>query len=140
MSFFKIIFTKKIKRIKQIKKILKPVVFIGLNKKEYEIQKEEFLIIASKKVFFLNQFYNFNYNKITIRNQKSRWGSCSSKGNLNFNYRIFLLPDELTNYIIIHELCHLKEMNHSKKFWNLVDEQIPNYKEKRRELKKYRFK
>lgn len=140
MSFFKIIFTKKIKRIKQIKKILKPVVFIGLNKKEYEIQKEEFLIIASKKVFFLNQFYNFNYNKITIRNQKSRWGSCSSKGNLNFNYRIFLLPDELTNYIIIHELCHLKEMNHSKKFWNLVNEQIPNYKEKRRELKKYRFK
>ncbi len=140
MSFFKIIFTKKIKRIKQIKKILKPVVFIGLNKKEYEIQKEEFLIIASKKVFFLNQFYNFNYNKITIRNQKSRWGSCSSKGNLNFNYRIFLLPDELTNYIIIHELCHLKEMNHSKKFWNLVHEQIPNYKEKRRELKKYRFK
>ena len=63
------------------------------------------------------------------------WGSCSSKKNLNFSYRLYFLPEYLSDYIIIHELCHLKEMNHSKRFWDLVALVCPSYKDYRRELK-----
>jgi hypothetical protein len=79
----------------------------------------------------------FLFNKITIRNQSSRWGSCSRRGNLNFNYRIALLPPELADYIIVHELCHLGEFNHSEKFWNLVERTIPNWRELRARLKEH---
>lgn len=93
-------------------------------------------LLAKQKVEQLNKYYNFKYRKITIRNQKTRWGSCSKKGNLSFSYRIVLLPEEITDYIIIHELCHLGEFNHSKKFWNLVRKTVPNYVDVRKDLKK----
>ncbi len=79
-------------------------------------EKEKFLKLAEERVEYFNGHYNFSYNLIRIKDQKSRWGSCSRKGNLNFNYRVFLLDEKLRDYIIVHELCHLKEMNHSKKF------------------------
>ena len=85
---------------------------------------------------FFNQIYNFKYNRIAIRNQKTRWGSCSSDKNLNFNYRLCLLPPFIADYIIVHEMCHLAELNHSLSFWQLVSQAIPNYKEIERELKK----
>jgi predicted metal-dependent hydrolase len=83
-----------------------------------------------------NSFYNFSYNRVAIRDQKSRWGSCSAKKNLNFTYRIVFLPQELADYLIVHELCHLGEMNHSARFWKLVEKSIPNYKILRKELLK----
>lgn len=80
--------------------------------------------------------YNLKYKKLSIRNQRTRWGSCSREGNLSFNYRLLHLRNELRDYIIVHELCHLVEFNHSKKFWTLVAQVIPNYEVLRKELKK----
>jgi predicted metal-dependent hydrolase len=77
------------------------------------------------------------YGRITIRNQKTRWGSCSQKGNLNFNAALMLCPEDCRDYVVVHELCHRKEMNHSKAFWKLVEEVIPDYRAKERYLKEH---
>lgn len=77
----------------------------------------------------------FRVNRVSIRGQKTRWGSCSSGGNLSFNYRLMCHRNEVIDYVIIHELCHLKEMNHSEKFWKLVGAFCPDYKNLRKELK-----
>jgi len=105
-----------------------------------ETQIKEYKKIArglvEERLNYFNQFYNFKYHRISIRNQSSRWGSCSSHQNLNFNYRVAILPAELADYIIAHELCHLQEMNHSPRFWQLVAKAIPDYKGRQKKLKK----
>ena len=76
------------------------------------------------------------YGRITIRNQRSKWGSCSSKGNLNFNCLLMLTPPEVIDSVVVHELCHRKEMNHSPRFWAVVEKELPDYRERREKLKK----
>jgi len=109
---------------------------IKTTKKDYLKQKEKARILILQKLEELNKLYKFKYNRVSIRNQKTRWGSCSREGNLNFNYRIIYLPEKLADYIIVHELCHLREMNHSSRFWNLVEKTVADYRMIRRELKK----
>ena len=105
-------------------------------KTEYRKLKADAYAPVVARVDHFNALYGFRFSRITIRNQKTRWGSCSRKGNLNFNYKIALLPQRLADYIIVHELCHLGEFNHSKKFWDLVARAIPDHDELRKELKK----
>jgi hypothetical protein len=85
---------------------------------------------------YFNHFYGLKWKKVMIKNQKTRWGSCSRQGNINFNYKIALLPERAVDYIIVHEMCHLVEMNHSRKFWNLVAKTVPDHREVRRDLRK----
>jgi len=106
---------------------------------EYLKHKEEARSYIIQRLRMYSDVYGFKFNRVSIRNQKTRWGSCSKKGNLNFNYRILKLPNHLAEYIIIHELCHLKEFNHSKKFWNLVAQIMPRYLESKKELKSIRI-
>lgn len=81
--------------------------------------------------------YAFTYHRVSIRNQRTRWGSCSRKGNLNFSYKLALLPPQLADYLIVHELCHLGQFNHSPAFWALVELAIPDYRTRRDELKNW---
>ena len=113
--------------------------FTRSSRADYLKYKEQTRILVAQKIAHFNKFYNFTFGKIAIRNQRSRWGSCSKKGNLNFNYRLVLLPDELVNYVIVHELCHLSEFNHSKNFWNLVAQTIPNHADLRKQLHQTKF-
>lgn len=112
---------------------------LGGSHREYLLHKSKAHQLVKKKIEELNGRYNFSCQKFVIRNQKSRWGSCSSRGVLNFNYKLVFLPEHLTDYLIVHELCHLKEMNHSRRFWNEVARAIPDYPRRRRELKLFKF-
>jgi len=129
---------KNIERLKNNPSIL-AVKHSELEKSQYKKQTK---ILVKSRLEYFNQFYyhllgvKFIYHRISIRNQKSRWGSCSSAKNLNFNYRLCLLSPELADYIIAHELCHTKEMNHSPAFWQLVARLIPDYKFRQKLLKK----
>lgn len=83
---------------------------------------------------YLAELYGFKFNKVSVKKLKSRWGSCSSKNNLSFNCKLMHFNTKVIDYVIVHELCHLIEMNHSKKFWALVKEIMPDYAESKREL------
>jgi predicted metal-dependent hydrolase len=103
----------------------------------YALHKETARTVILARLRELNEYYKLHYGKVAIRSQRSRWGSCSKKGNLNFNYQIAALPPELMDYVIVHELCHLKHFNHSPSFWSLVAEVLPNHKNLRLSLRKH---
>lgn len=103
----------------------------------YKEHKEAARFFVGQKIAQWNTFYNFPIGTIAIRSQVTRWGSCSRKGNLNFNYKIIFLPEHLADYLVVHELCHLREMNHGQKFWDLVGQAIPAYEQYRKELQTY---
>ena len=104
--------------------------------KHYLKHKERARGFVQSRVEALCSEYGFSYGRIAIRNTKRSWGSCSELGNLNFSYKIIFLPEHLAEYIIVHELCHLKEFNHSPKFWAHVEVILPDHKERRKELRK----
>lgn len=102
-----------------------------------KLTQEEINALASRakevipeRVAYYAPFVGVTYGRITIRRQRSRWGSCSSKGNLNFNCLLMLAPPEVLDSVVVHELCHRKEMNHSKRFYNEVLRVFPDYREK----------
>ena len=106
------------------------------NRRQYIKVKEEARALVRSRLAHFNAHYKLKVGKIFIKNHKSRWGSCSAKGNLNFNYKIAFLPPEITDYIIVHELCHIGEFNHSDRFWRLVGEALPHHKKLRLALRK----
>ena len=124
-------------------KYFKSLWHVVINKKtkaerraEYLENKEKARIFVERKVAEYNNFYNYKIGRVSIKNQKTRWGSCSKRGNLDFNYKIALIPEKLADYIVVHEICHLGELNHSKKFWNLVERTMPEHRVLRAELNK----
>lgn len=96
--------------------------------KHYLENKEAARELVLARLTHFNQHYNLQWNRVAIRNQRRCWGSCTSLKNLNFNYKILLLPEHLRDYIIVHELCHLQHLHHRKEFWDLVGEEVPDYK------------
>lgn len=110
----------------------------SLSNKELYIQwlGERATEYIPNRVKELSQQHNFEYNSIKVKNLSSRWGSCSAKKNLSFNLKLMYFDYQVIDYVIIHELCHLKELNHSKKFWKLVEDIIPNYREYKTQLNK----
>ena len=97
-------------------------------------KKESFEIISEKVSFYANSF-NFQYGTITIRDQKTIWGSCNSKNNLSFNWKAIFFNNDVINYLVVHELVHTIHKNHSKKYWQAVENILPNYKELNKMLK-----
>ena len=110
-----------------------------MGRRDYLKYKEHARALVKQRLAQYNQVYWFKINRVAIKNTKSRWGSASKKGNLNFNYRLVLLPQALADYVIVHELCHLGEFNHSKRFWGLVAQTIPNYIAMRKAFKSIRL-
>lgn len=97
--------------------------------------KYKALAFAKERSAHYAKLYGVSFGTISIRAQKTRWGSCSHRGNLSFNYRIAALPIHAAEYIIVHELCHLLELNHSRRFWRHVERAVPHHKKVRAEIR-----
>ena len=127
--------SKHIEKMKKTKERLEAEPTEKLTREKVIALAEEALKVIPARVEYFARVIGVTYGKITIRNQKTRWGSCSSKGNLNFNCLLMLAPPEVLDYVVVHELCHRKQMNHSKAFWSEVEKVLPDYKEARKWLK-----
>lgn len=101
-----------------------------LDMDEIHALADKALKVIPERVRYYAPIMGVKYGKITIRNQKTKWGSCSEKGNLNFNCLLMLMPDEIVDYVVVHELAHLKELNHSAAFWSIVESVLPDYKQR----------
>ncbi len=102
---------------------------------DYGRHRECALAFITERVRHWNRFYGFEYGRISVRNQKTRWGSCSKQGNLSFNWRLLFLPPEMADYVVVHELCHLASFDHSEAFWDLVARTIPDHREIRKRMR-----
>lgn len=110
-----------------------------ISDKELRHMTEEARIIIPERVKYFAKIIGVTYGQITIRHQKTRWGSCSSSGNLNFNCMLMATSPELIDYVVVHELCHRKQMNHSPLFWKEVEEILPDYRNLRSRLREHRL-
>ncbi len=110
--------------------------------KDYELDSEKKnayrcqagKILAVRAAYYAEQM-GVDYGCITVKETKTRWGSCSAKGNLNFHWKLILMPQEILDYVVVHELAHRKEMNHSERFWKIVESILPDYRERRKWLR-----
>ncbi len=102
----------------------------------YQEHKEQARALIHARVEHFCDSHGFEVNTIRVKRMTTQWGSCSRKKNLNFNYKIVFLPPYLQDYLIVHELCHLREMNHSKAFWAQVEAILPDHREHRKQLRK----
>lgn len=127
--------SKHIEKIKETKERVEAEPTEKLTREKVIALAEEALKVIPERVEYFAKVIGVTYGKITVRNQKTRWGSCSSKGNLNFNCLLMLAPPEVLDYVVVHELCHRKQMNHSKAFWAEVEKVCPDYKAAKKWLK-----
>lgn len=97
---------------------------------EKELRERAKSVLAQRTAYFARQI-GVTYGRITVRDQKTRWGSCSQTGNLNFNFRLILAPLEVLDYVVVHELCHRRQMNHSTQFWQEVAQVLPDYRKRK---------
>lgn len=100
----------------------------------YKEQAKEYL---QQKSLYYSYRMGLNPGAVKINSAKTRWGSCNRKGDINFTYRLLFAPEELIDYVVVHELAHLKEMNHSPKFWSVVEQTLPDYKARRKRLREF---
>ena len=119
---------KHIERIKKLDAMNEDKQLNKLSDEELHELAQRALDYIPERVAYFAPIVGVSYGRITIRNQKTRWGSCSAKGNLNFNCYLMLAPGEVIDYVVVHELCHRKEMNHSRAFWSEVEKVLPEYK------------
>ena len=127
--------SKHIEKIKETKERVEAEPTEKLTREKVIALAEEALKVIPERVEYFAKVIGVTYGKITVRNQKTRWGSCSSKGNLNFNWKLVLMPEEVLDYVVVHELAHRKEMNHSERFWNHVEKVLPDYQARRKLLR-----
>lgn len=125
------------KKVEYFKKFSETGLSRAQEKQLFILYKARAELFAKNKVIEHNKRYRFSFNKISVRNSRTRWGSCSRKGTLSFNYKIVFLPEHLADYLVVHELCHLREHNHGKAFWSLVSESVPDYALRRKELRNF---
>lgn len=126
---------KHLEKFRQQKELLEKEEVEHLTNAEIKKLADQALAYIPERVAYFARLVGVSYGRITIRNQKTRWGSCSSKGNLNFNCLLMLTSPEIIDYVVVHELCHRKQMNHSAAFWKEVERILPDYKSRVKWLK-----
>jgi predicted metal-dependent hydrolase len=107
----------------------------GIKAPDIEQTRKEAKKILPKRLQELAQKHGFSYKRLAVRNARTRWGSCSHANNINLNMHLIKLDNDLIDYVILHELCHTIEKNHSQRFWVLLEKHMPDFKERRRRLK-----
>lgn len=117
-------------------KVWEPGLLARQDPKDYREKKPEALRMIEERIQYFNSIYQHRYTGISVKSHRRLWGSCSRQGRLNFNYKLIHLPQELADYVIVHELCHLAVFNHSKKFWLEVERMIPDWRKRRLALRK----
>lgn len=112
---------------------------IRLARRDIPRLKRDALALAEERCAHYAARYGVRFNKLSIRAQKTRWGSCSKSGNLSFNYKIAALPRPLAEYVIVHEICHLLQFDHSARFWEHVARTIPDHRTRRQQMRRIAF-
>ncbi len=124
-----------LRQSERMRSIVVPETLMRGTRKDYLARKEAARILIHERLAHFAPRYGFRVGRVAIKNMTTRWGSCSAKGNLNFHYKVVDLPLELVDYLVVHEVCHLREMNHGVQFWELVAREIPDYTSMRKRLR-----